>query len=134
MVDCDRQEVADVLGDLRDILDDEQANLVAGAGGHRGRLYQARSALRPPDSDSAPGRSLLADEDRSVVAGADRRQIVVAGEDLDDQTGVLGEDAELVRADQPQAVLAHPALRRLALAVPRRRSSVSATVPVAASW
>ena len=56
------------------------------------------------------------DEDRALAAGAQRPQVVAAGEHLDDQPGVLGEAAQLVGRDEPQPVAADPAAGRLALA------------------
>ena len=52
------EEAADVLGDLRDVLDDEEADLVTA--GHRGRVYQGATVrLRsgspaPPDVPTRP--------------------------------------------------------------------------------
>ena len=113
------EQTADVLGDLRDILDDQQARLVTGShpaddttrvgrgthpevrvgGDPAGRpLRQGLMAMRI--ARSLPGPR---DPGRSRRRGARR------------QTGVLREAAQLVGADQPEPVAADPATRRAAL-------------------
>ena len=117
------EQTADVLGDLRDILDDEQARLVTrwhrpddttrvGAG--------TRPGCPPPELAHRTGRragsGLDREEDRPLAAGAHRTQVVAARQELDGQPGVLGVPTQLVGRDEAQPVAADPAAGRLALA------------------
>ena len=115
------QQAADVLGDLWHVLDDEQARLITL--GHRPRRYHGAATGDPPGGPGRPDRPPRAarqgsdgEQDRPLAAGPDRAHVVAAGEHLDDQPGVLGEAAQLVGRDQPEAVAADPAARRAALA------------------
>ena len=88
------EQAADVLGDLRDVLDDEQARLVSRwhrpddttrVGRDPTRRSRSRSARR------ASGRALDREQDGPLAAGTQRAHVVAAGEDLDGEPGVLRE-------------------------------------------
>ena len=132
------QEAADVLRHLRDVLDEEQARRVTGC--HWPECTKlGRSPTRPGSprsawlrrSDRRPWRR-AGDDDRPLAAGAERLQVVAAGERLDLEPGVLGEVAELVRRHEPQRVAADP--RRAASPwAPSSKIEVRSTIPLAAS-
>ena len=114
------EQAADVLGDLGHVLDDEQARLI-------GLWHRpddtTRVAGRDPTTEVPVGRwpgrcrsGLDGEQDRALAAGPEEAHLVVAGEHLDDQPGVLGEAAQLIDRDEPQPVAPDPAAGRLALA------------------
>ena len=90
-----------------------------GAGAHRrrARAHRGRAgAHRRCAATHWPRRSrTLGDEHGPFGAVAERGEVVAAGYELDAKPGVLGERGELLGADQPQAILADPPARRLAL-------------------
>ena len=114
------QQPADVLGDLRHVLDDQQARLVAGC--HRGDDTKFPSRTRPDRMSGSrvarPGTNGYGsdrDEDGPLAAGPVRFEIVAPGERLDAQAGRLGETGQLVGRHEPQAIAADPADRGGAL-------------------
>ena len=121
------QQAADVLRHLRDVLDEQQARLVTGC--HRAECTKPTGAASARKSRSAgravrtSGRAvgLRATRIARSLPGPSGSQVVVAGELLDVEPGVLGHRAQLVGADEPQRVAPDPADRRLARrALPRR--------------
>ena len=121
------QQAADVLRDLGHVLDDEQARLITRSHraddttGHATARPTRRSAVRPigrPGWLSGPD----GEQDRPLAARPERTEVVVAGEHLDDQPGVLGEAAQLVGGDQAEPVATDPAARRARPDRPPRRS------------
>ena len=134
------QQAADVLRDLRHVLDDEEANLVLlGPARHRGStIPRARSRGPTRTSGTAAGRRRQGrsrDEDRPApTPGPSGAEVVVAGERLDAQARRPRRSARARPAPTSRRrSLADPADAAARPGGPPRRSRSGATVPVAAS-